>query len=152
MKLISVRERTDRGTYTTRDVQTANRNKHIDKEQKIQLCTPRGRVSHHQLSALPRASEVTPDPATGILPPRKSVFCVGVSACKPSCAAGQLMEKRKKGQEGSVVARCGVGQHSLNNEEWEAQEEEKEEQEDEEERSQSWMRRRRNILGLKRCV
>lgn len=55
-------------------------------------------------------------------------------ACKPSCAAGQLTERRKKGQEGSAVAQCGVGLFLLGNEEWEAQEEE-EEQEDEEERS-----------------
>lgn len=32
-------------------------------------------------------------------------MCAG----KPSCAAGQRMERRKKGQEGSAVARCGVG-------------------------------------------
>lgn len=60
-----------------------------------------------------------------------SVFCVGVYACKPSCTAGQLMKRRKKGQEGSAVARCGVGLLLLGNEQWEAYKEE--EQEDEKE-------------------
>lgn len=45
------------------------------------------------------------------------------------------MERRKKGQEGSAVARCGVDLLLLGNEECEAQkeEEEGEEQGDEEE-------------------
>ena len=53
-------------------------------------------------------------------------------ACKHNCAAGQFTERRKKGQEGSAVAQCGVGLFLLGNEEWEAQEG-KEEQADEEE-------------------
>lgn len=41
------------------------------------------------------------------------------------------MKRRKKGQEGSAVARCGVGLLLLGNEQWEAHKEE--EQEDEKE-------------------
>lgn len=41
-------------------------------------------------------------------------------ACQPSCAAGQLMERRERGQEGSAVARCGAGLLLLGNEEWKA--------------------------------
>lgn len=64
--------------------------------------------------------------------PPARLFSVWVCACvQTSCAAGQLMERKKKGQEGSAVARCGVSLLLLGNEEWEAQEEK--EQEDEEE-------------------
>lgn len=51
----------------------------------------------------------------------------------PARTAGQLMMRRKKGQEGSAVAQCGVGLLLLGNEQREAQGEE--EQEDERERS-----------------
>lgn len=102
------RETTDSNTYSARDIQIGNINNYIDKKQKIQPCTARGCVSHYQLSALPPSLRGHPWPCPEHTSPLHVCFLCGcVCVCKPSCTAGLLTERRKKGQKGSVVARCG---------------------------------------------
>lgn len=55
---------------------------------------------------------------------------VCVNACKPSCAAGQLVERRKKGQKGSAMAQWVVGLLLLGNKDVGVREEDQEDEEE----------------------